>query len=117
MPEEIETSSGPKKGKNLVAAVLAWHFDLVFADDLAILIGLLSPLGDPLGKGVQATLSPVGAAVGGITSPIAEGASTVTSTATGALGIPDKGAEKEKAAKDKESIGGKAQTGQNPLGL
>ncbi|KAK4974701.1 hypothetical protein LTR28_010390 [Elasticomyces elasticus] len=57
---------------------------------------LLGPILDPLGKGLQKGLSPVGSVVGGMTQPINPG---------------KKDDEKEKP------IGGKEQTGNNPLGL
>ncbi|GAB7354227.1 hypothetical protein MBLNU459_g4769t1 [Dothideomycetes sp. NU459] len=62
--------------------------------------GLLSPIGDPLGKVLNKGLSPVGNIVGGLAEP-------VTSLTGGG---------KEKSA-EPESIGGKQQSGQNPLGL
>ncbi|KAK4986546.1 hypothetical protein LTR66_001005 [Elasticomyces elasticus] len=58
--------------------------------------GLLGPILDPLGKGLQKGLSPVGSVVGGMTQPINPG---------------KKDDEKEKP------MGGKEQTGDNPLGL
>ncbi|THW16457.1 hypothetical protein D6C86_08962 [Aureobasidium pullulans] len=62
--------------------------------------GLLAPLGDPLGNALNKGLSPIGTAVGGITN-----------------GGYTKSKEMDKAAEEPQSIGGKEQTGQNPLGL
>ena len=59
----------------------------------------------------------MGAVVGGVTGPIAEGASKVTKTGTEAVGLTDKGEEAEKKEEAAKKIGGKEQTGQNPLGL
>jgi hypothetical protein len=79
--------------------------------------GLLSPLGDPLGKALNTGLSPLGSVVGGVTSPLAEGASKVTKPAVGALGLGGQKKEDESKGPGGESIGGKEQTGNNPLGL
>jgi hypothetical protein len=62
--------------------------------------GLLAPLGDPLGNALNKGLSPVGTAVGGITN-----------------GGYTKSKEMDKAAEEQQSMGGKEQSGQNPLGL
>lgn len=75
---------------------------------------MLSAVGDPLGKGLQTGLKPVGAVVGGVTSPVAEGASKVTTPAANALGV---GKGQESLAEGDGKIGGNPQTGANPLGL
>lgn len=62
--------------------------------------GLLAPLGDPVGNALNKGLSPVGTAIGGITN-----------------GGYTKSKEMDKAAEEQQSIGGKEQNGQNPLGL
>lgn len=62
--------------------------------------GLLAPLGDPLGNALNKGLSPVGTAIGGITN-----------------GGYTKSKEMDKAAEEQQSVGGKEQNGQNPLGL
>ncbi|KAI4739499.1 hypothetical protein E4T50_10051 [Aureobasidium sp. EXF-12298] len=62
--------------------------------------GLLAPLGDPLGNALNKGLSPVGTAIGGITN-----------------GGYTKSKEMDKAAEEQQSMGGKEQSGQNPLGL
>ena len=69
------------------------------------MIGLLSTIGDPIGKAVHSGLSPVvGNAVGGLTN--------------GGYG---KAKEMDKAEKEEEEkrtrFGGKEATGENPLGL
>ncbi|KAI4719716.1 hypothetical protein E4T48_04038 [Aureobasidium sp. EXF-10727] len=61
--------------------------------------GLLAPLGDPLGNALNKGLSPVGTAIGGLTN-----------------GGYSKSKEMDKP-KEEESVGGKEQNGQNPLGL
>jgi hypothetical protein len=62
--------------------------------------GLLVPLGDPLGSALNKGLSPLGTAIGGITN-----------------GGYTKSKEMDKAAEEQQSVGGKEQSGQNPLGL
>lgn len=60
--------------------------------------GLLSPLADPVGKGLNKVTSPVGNTIG-------------KGLGQGKVG------EHNDAPKEQESVGGKEQTGQNPLGL
>ncbi|KAF2157310.1 hypothetical protein K461DRAFT_317427 [Myriangium duriaei CBS 260.36] len=79
--------------------------------------GILAPIGDPLGKGLETGLSPIGAGIGKATGPVAEGASNVTKPLMESLGMGDRGELKEQEAQKNETIGGKEQTGQNPLGL
>lgn len=65
-------------------------------------------------------LSPIGAGVGKATGPMAEGASNVTKPLMDTVGLGDRGELKEEEAEKKkmsEGLGGKEQTGQNPLGL
>jgi len=61
----------------------------------------------------------VGSVVGGVTGPVADGASKVTKPAAGALGLSGQKAEGDEAEKAAaaEKFGGKEQTGANPLGL
>lgn len=73
--------------------------------------GLLSPLGDPLGKALNKGLSPVGSVVGGLAQPFGSGASN-----TDKLRGTSKDAEAS-SSQSHSSLGGKEQTGQNPLGL
>ncbi|ORY16484.1 hypothetical protein BCR34DRAFT_531734 [Clohesyomyces aquaticus] len=86
--------------------------------------GLLSPIGDPLGKGLGTVLRPIGAPLEKVTGPLGN---ALGGTTRGALG-PLMGEENEKSEllggnnKDSyeskpEKIAGKEQTGQNPLGL
>ncbi|KAF2266429.1 hypothetical protein CC78DRAFT_531548 [Lojkania enalia] len=86
--------------------------------------GLLSPIGDPLGKALNTGLRPVGAPLEKITTPLGN---AIGGTTRGALG-PLMGEEHERMeiiggqnkdsyASKPEKIAGKEQTGQNPLGL
>ncbi|OAL56405.1 hypothetical protein IQ07DRAFT_554292 [Pyrenochaeta sp. DS3sAY3a] len=86
--------------------------------------GLLSSIGDPIGSVLQTGLRPIGAPLEkGVTGPLG---SALGGTTRGALG-PLLGSEEERSevlgGKNKDSyageekIGGKEQTGQNPLGL
>ncbi|KAF4554904.1 Hypothetical protein D9617_3g019730 [Elsinoe fawcettii] len=79
--------------------------------------GVLSFVGDPLGKGLEKGLSPIGAGVGKVTGPVADGASQITKPVMGSLGMEDRGEAKEREQSKEERIGGNEQTGQNPLGL
>lgn len=79
--------------------------------DMARNAGLLSPLGDPLGKALNKGLSPVGSVVGGLAQPFGSGASN-----TDKLRGTSKDAEAS-SSQSHSSLGGKEQTGQNPLGL
>ena len=78
--------------------------------------GLLSPIGDPLGNGLQKGLGPVGSAVGGLTQSVTGQSTDLLRGASQALGIT-KSQEQKKKEEDAERIGGKEQTAENPLGL
>jgi hypothetical protein len=89
-----------------------------------IYLGPLKPVLDPVGKGLGTVLSPVGAVVSGITKPVTHVVGSVTKPALG----PVAGTHEEKAEvlgggnKDsyehgKDGLGGRLQTGDNPLGL
>ena len=68
--------------------------------------GLLAPLGDPIGKGLNKGLSPVGKLVGGVAQPFGSGKSNT-----------DKLRGTQPEDDSLKSIGGKDQTAENPLGL
>ncbi|KAL1304399.1 hypothetical protein AAFC00_003399 [Neodothiora populina] len=76
--------------------------------------GLLSFIGDPAGKALNKGLSPVGSVVGGLAQPFGSGESN-TDKLKGNKSRREESARQEREAD--EAIGGKAQTGQNPLGL
>ncbi|KAF2437792.1 hypothetical protein P171DRAFT_467470 [Karstenula rhodostoma CBS 690.94] len=86
--------------------------------------GLLAPLGDPLGKALGTGLRPLGAPLEkGITGPLGNALGGTTRGALGPL-LGEKEERSEVLGGDnvdsyskKESLGGKEQTGQNPLGL
>jgi hypothetical protein len=87
-------------------------------------IGLLAPVGDPLGKALGTGLRPLGVGVETITKPITDTVGGVTKPALGPIaGTQDEkmevlgGNNKDSYEHTKESIGGKLQTGDNPLGL
>jgi hypothetical protein len=79
---------------------------------------------DPVGEGLNTVLSPVGAAVGTITKPLTKAVGGITKPALG----PVAGEHEEKAEvlgggnldsyeHGKQGLGGRLQTGENPLGL
>ena len=73
-----------------------------------------------MGRGLEAGLKPVGAGVGKLTGPLAEGATNVTKPLMETVGMPDRGEQKEEQKQkqqDHETLGGKEQTAENPLGL
>lgn len=79
----------------------------------------LSPIGRPMGKGFQIVTKPVGgvvdAVVGGL---IRSGAAYGEVAGVGAGNMDKKKAEeKEEKAERHEEVGGKEQTGENPLGI
>ncbi|PVH97065.1 hypothetical protein DM02DRAFT_616749 [Periconia macrospinosa] len=86
--------------------------------------GLLSPIGDPLGKALNTGLRPIGAPLEKVTGPLGN---AIGGTTRGALGplLGDKdermevvgGNNKDSYESKPEKIAGKEQTGQNPLGL
>jgi len=81
--------------------------------------GLLSPLGDPLGQVLEKGLKPtLGRVTGAIGKGPGEAMENVHKQARYEIKYSDK--DKDPADRDLpggESIGGKDQTGQNPLGL
>lgn len=81
--------------------------------------GLLAPVGDPLGRVLETGLKPVGSGVGALTGPVAEGAAKTTKPLMDAVGMGDRGEikEQEKRKQEYKPLGGKPQTGENPLGL
>jgi len=97
------------------------HDEAPFAHELS---GFLAPVLDPVGKGLGTVLRPVGIGVETITKPIVSGVGGITRPALG----PVTGEKHEKAEvlggdnKDsyehgKDSLGGRLQTADNPLGL
>ncbi|KAH7109830.1 hypothetical protein B0J11DRAFT_448585 [Dendryphion nanum] len=86
--------------------------------------GLLSPLGDPLGKALNTGLRPIGAPLEKITGPLGNALGGGTRGALGPL-LGEKSERSELLGGDNkdsyesrpEKIAGKEQTGQNPLGL
>lgn len=81
---------------------------------------MLSPIGNPVGNILDIALSPIGTVVGVITDPLAEGATTVTKTLMGIMGIQDRGEEtEEKIDLDKrgDKITSTESTGQDFLDL
>ena len=82
------------------------------------LAGLLSPIGDGVGKVLETGLKPVGHVVGQVGNPAGEAMGKVKITAKNAHGYEEKDSIKsEKDMPGGESVGGKTQSGDNPLGL
>ncbi|KAF2452860.1 hypothetical protein BDY21DRAFT_367420 [Lineolata rhizophorae] len=86
--------------------------------------GFLSPLGDPLGNALGAGLRPIGATVETITKPVRDGVGNITKPALGpATGAKEDkmevlgGDNKDSYAHGKDSVAGRLQTAENPLGL
>ncbi|CAI6336328.1 unnamed protein product [Periconia digitata] len=86
--------------------------------------GLLSPLGDPLGKALNKGLRPIGAPLEKITGPLGNAVGGTTRGAVGPLlGNQEErmevlgGDNKDSYESKPEKIAGKEQTGDNPLGL
>jgi hypothetical protein len=86
--------------------------------------GLLSTIGDPLGKGLEKGLSPVGAALSPVTNTLSKTVGGITKPALGPVvgAKEDKsevlgGENKDSYVHGKDSLGGRVQTGDNPLGL
>ena len=79
----------------------------------------LSPVGNVMGKGLEK----VGGPVGGVVDPLLGGVMRSGGAFGEAVGVGSGNMDKKKAAeaaereKLKEEIGGKEQTGENPLGL
>jgi len=86
--------------------------------------GLLSPLLDPVGNVLGKGLRPIGAPLEYVTKPLGNAVGGITKPALGPLaGEKEERAEaigggnKDSYESKKESIGGKLQDGDNPLGL
>jgi hypothetical protein len=86
--------------------------------------GPLAPILDPVGRGLNTVLSPVGAVVSTIGQPITNTVGSITKPALGPIaGTKEEKAEvlggdnKDSYEHGKDSLGGKLQTGDNPLGL
>lgn len=81
--------------------------------------GLLHVVGDPVGKGLNATLKPtLGAITGKIGEPHGEAAERIQNVAkNGYKWEGDKENVKDKDLPGGERIGGNRQTAENPLGL
>jgi hypothetical protein len=86
--------------------------------------GPLAPVLDPVGKGVETVLSPVGIVVSTITKPVTNAVGGITRPVVG----PFTGNKEEKMEvlggknldsyeHGKDSMGGREQTGDNPLGM
>lgn len=74
-------------------------------------------MADPLGGAVEKGLKPVGDTVGTVTKPVTGVVGGLTKPVLEpTLGAPKK-AQEGGEGKGHESLGGKAQTAQNPLGL
>jgi len=98
---------GPQNSQKAVVSVLKHIYD---HENLRNDTGPLQPVLDPVGKGLGTVLSPVGAVVSGITKPLTSVVGSVTKPALG----PVVGTHEEHG---KDSLGGRLQTGDNPLGL
>lgn len=103
---EVDLGSKDQKGKH--SSLLSpsfpsqlYHISYLDRSILTRFTGLLSFLGDPLGKGLQKGLSPVGNLVGGTGDRMA--------------GFTKQ--DQPKKGEAYEKFGGKEQNGQNPLGL
>ncbi|KAF2098031.1 hypothetical protein NA57DRAFT_76828 [Rhizodiscina lignyota] len=86
--------------------------------------GFFSPIGDPLGKGLNTVLSPVGAGLGVVTKPLGNVVGGITKPALNPIaGENDQRAEvlgggnKDSYVHGKQSLGKQEQTADNPLGL
>lgn len=86
--------------------------------------GLLAPLLDPVGNVLGTGLRPIGVGVEKLTSPLSSAIGGITKPALGpVVGTKDEKAEilggnnKDSYEHKKESLGGKVQSGDNPLGL
>ncbi|KAF2120172.1 hypothetical protein BDV96DRAFT_566808 [Lophiotrema nucula] len=86
--------------------------------------GLLSPLGDPLGKALNTGLRPLGAPLEKVTGPLGNAVGGSTRGAVAPLLGEKKermeaigGDNKDSYEHKPEKIAGKEQTGENPLGL
>ena len=91
---------------------------------LLIHLGLLAPLLDPVGNVLGTGLRPIGVGVETITKPLTNTVGRITKPVLGpVVGSKDErmevlgGNNKDSYEHTKDSIGGKLQTGDNPLGL
>jgi hypothetical protein len=112
---------GPQNSQKAVVSVLKHIYD---HENLRNDTGPLQPVLDPVGKGLGTVLSPVGAVVSGITKPLTSVVGSVTKPALGpVVGTHEEKAEvlgggnKDSYEHGKDSLGGRLQTGDNPLGL
>ncbi|ETN39225.1 uncharacterized protein HMPREF1541_05448 [Cyphellophora europaea CBS 101466] len=81
---------------------------------------VLSPVGKPLGKGLETAGKPIGGLVEPIVGGISKAGETFGNEMSIGFGNKEGGPAKQQeaeAAKMKEPLGGKEQTGDNPLGL
>lgn len=76
----------------------------------------LSSIGRPVGKGFETVTKPVGGVVDALVGGVMRGGATYGEIAGVGAGNMDKKKAEEKAERHKE-VGGKEQTGENPLGL
>ncbi|KAJ9648958.1 hypothetical protein H2201_002038 [Coniosporium apollinis] len=86
--------------------------------------GLLSSIGDPVGKVLGTGLAPVGGLLKPVTAPATGAVGNITRPVLGPLAGEHKekmevigGDNKDSYAHGKDSIGGELQTADNPLGL
>lgn len=96
----------------------------IFKDTPLTHLGLLAPLLDPIGNALGTGLRPIGVGVETITKPLTNAVGGITKPVLGPIvGSKDEkmevlgGNNKDSYEHTKESIGGKLQTGDNPLGL
>ena len=118
LPEHVnEVELGAQKGKSpcfwslphvsfsfgfyFIQRYLLLLFLLLWCSILILLTGLLSPIGDPLGRVLYTILSPLGNQIGN----------------AGDRMSGNKDDEEEKKDEPYQKFGGKEQNGQNPLGL
>lgn len=89
-----------------------------------MLAGFLAPVLDPVGKGLGTVLRPIGIGVETLTKPVASAVGGITRPILGpVLGQKEEKAEvlggdnKDSYEHGKDSLAGRLQTGDNPLGL
>lgn len=80
------------------------------------LTGPLSIIGDPLGKGLEKGLAPIGHITGQVGEPSGQALLNAQNQAKEEAGYKDK-MKRDDTGPGGEEIGGKEQTGKNPLGL
>jgi len=91
---------------------------------LLIPAGFLAPVLDPVGKGLGTVLRPIGVGVETLTKPVVSAVGGITRPILGpVLGQKEEKAEvlggdnKDSYEHGKDSLGGRLQTGDNPMGL